>query len=1010
VLWGVVVASSAWAEEAQLHGIPYKPDPPPAIDGRLEEWEGVPNASLIRTKEQVVYGGKAWTSPQDLSAKVWLAWRDEYLYLAADVTDDRHVQKGRGVGMWRGDHIEFYLDATPDAEPQRTAWGQGQIHLGFSPGSLTQTGDPLSDIPPEAVVFTPEGMGAEGVLVAAQKTEKGYALEVAVPWTLIARLAKLPELKAHAGMPLGFEVGISDTDGPEPAQEKLMTILTAPWGHTRNRLIAAALAPSDGKAPPVVRGFELAKGAELPPQQKTELRFQGLTVPSGQEGLITLQARLATPRASGYTAALRLRLNGTELDNSRLVNRQREETRVTGQTMTRGAGALLNTSYAPDFEASDRSSAYALQSGAKLCQFEMRVTDLLRAGENRLVIENGVAPEVRRTLVVAAVRLEVRTPSRPKARRSAPVGPLEVIIPRRRRQVDYRLTELADAALELAVNGERFRIESQFSTPQPAWVKGSNHYFDFQRKIERLDEAIVVHDTFTNRTDANLPLMHRHRVLMPGGLKRVWLAGLSPSGLAGSSSDPAQPTSYGITARSGVGLMAIDDVSQVHVANFSAADHVGWADDQCVLKPGAVHAVRWAILPTDAPDYWAMVNAARRLRGVNFTLDGSFAFLRAYPKKLTGAWTDRQFTDFIRFKDAKYVCDGYEWPSYKGRFPHGTVFQTIDYSYFRQQMARLRKLVPESQHLMYFHCFLDVLDEAPQKYADARLLTSSGAQADYGRPYDRIFVPTTSNSFGRDIAKNVELILGPLPKGFGCQGVFWDEFAYSRYQYHYDDFSRATTPLPWDGVSGDIDPRSMRITHLKSSVTLISQPFRLALAQRILRQHLLIGNGQPHTETMVKLHFPRFVETGSISNCAHTHLYTPIALGDHLTERSELDAYHVMLRALDFGCVYYWYNDLNVIPSHRHLTRYMFPITPLELHEGYLLGRERIVTNRSGLFGWGDQGRHEVHVFDDQGREVPGFKTRMVVKDGMTLSELRLPEDYSAAIVRGPGFARDSGF
>ena len=46
-------------------------------------------------------------------------------------------------------------------------------------------------------------------------------------------------------------------------------------------------------------------------------------------------------------------------------------------------------------------------------------------------------------------------------------------------------------------------------------------------------------------------------------------------------------------------------------------------------------------------------------------------------------------------------------------------------------------------------------------------------------------------------------------------------------------------------------------------------------------------------------------------------LYSPIALGDHLTERSEQDAYRVMLRALDFGCVYYWYNDLTVIPTHR---------------------------------------------------------------------------------------------
>ena len=89
-----------------------------------------------------------------------------------------------------------------------------------------------------------------------------------------------------------------------------------------------------------------------------------------------------------------------------------------------------------------------------------------------------------------------------------------------------------------------------------------------------------------------------------------------------------------------------------------------------------------------------------------------------------------------------------------------------------------------------------------------------------------------------------------------------------------------------------------------------------------------------------------------------------------------------------------------VIPTHPHLTHYMFPITPVELHEGYILGRERIITNRSGLFGWGDAAGHEVHVFDDQGREVPGFKAPTRNQNGQTLTELRLPEDYSAAIVR----------
>jgi len=72
----------------------------------------------------------------------------------------------------------------------------------------------------------------------------------------------------------------------------------------------------------------------------------------------------------------------------------------------------------------------------------------------------------------------------------------------------------------------------------------------------------------------------------------------------------------------------------------------------------------------------------------------------------------------------------------------------------------------------------------------------------------------------------------------------------------------------------------------------------------------------------------------------------------------------------------------------------------MELHEGYVIGKERILTNRSGLFGWGDASRHEVHVFDDAGREVPGFNAPVIERDGATFTELRLAEGWSAAIVR----------
>lgn len=980
-------------------GIPYKPDPPPAIDGQLDDWAQVPCLAFDRP-EQVVYGRARWRSPEDLGGRVWIAWRHDHLYVAAAVTDDRPFQRARGKSLWKGDHLELYLDLAPDVDPQRASFGPGQVQLGLSPGSLEKTGDPLVDLPPEAVVFRPEGGSTAGIQVAAQRTAAGYTLEASIPWELLAGLSGTA-LRPAEGLAVSYEIGLSDSDGPEPAQEKMMTRLETAWRPARReRLMTSALARSDGTGPAPVRSREVLKALELERGRQERLPFAGIAVPEGKEAILALKARLDTPRVAGYTSALRASVNGTPLDGARLVNWQREEIRVDGRAMNPSAGEIFNVPYAPDFDSPNTHPHYALRSGPKLCRYELRVTDLLKPGPNELILANAGRPELKRILVLGDVRLEIRSPVVARPKRPAPAGRLGRVQPAARFKVDYELTQPRPATIALHIGGDRFELQSTFSTPKPAWVEGSNAWFDFQREVEARGEAILVRDTFTNRTQENLPLMHRHRLVAPGGLKKVWLAGLSPSGLEGAASEPGNPSCYGATAASGVGLLPLDDVFQVHSAQFSGADHVGLADNQFVLRPGARHTAEWAILPTARPDYYEMVNAARRLRGVNFTLPGSFAFLRANPRTPTDKWSDQEFTDFIRNKDAWFICDGYSGFKYKGRMPHGTAFQELKYDYVKRQMERLRRLVPESKHLLYFHCFLDVLDESPERYRDARLLRTDGTQADYGKPYERIFVPTDKNTFGRDVARNVDMILGPLPDGFACDGVYWDEFEYSRYQYHHGDFAPGAPGLPWDGVSADINPQSMKITRLKSAVELISQPFRLALARRILDGHLLVANGQPHTRTMTRLHFPRFVETGSISNCAKALLYSPIALGDHLTERSELDAYRVMLRALDFGCLYYWYNDLNVVPTHPHLTRYMFPITPLELHEGTIIGRERIVTSRSGLFGWGDSSRHEVHVFDDQGRERPDFKAPTVVLDGQTFTELRLPEDYSAAVVR----------
>ncbi|MBM4086020.1 MAG: hypothetical protein FJ272_14645 [Planctomycetes bacterium] len=78
-------------------------------------------------------------------------------------------------------------------------------------------------------------------------------------------------------------------------------------------------------------------------------------------------------------------------------------------------------------------------------------------------------------------------------------------------------------------------------------------------------------------------------------------------------------------------------------------------------------------------------------------------------------------------------------------------------------------------------------------------------------------------------------------------------------------------------------------------------------------------------------------------------------------------------------------------------------ITPVELHEGVVLGQERIHTARSGRFGWPDGSPADVYVVDGQGARVAVPMVKEVKEAGRRLYEIRLPGDHFAILVRkGP--------
>lgn len=178
---------------------------PPTLDGNLSDWPDLPYLA-----DQATFRPENWTGLGDLSVRYGLAWDDSFLYLAAQVTDDAHVQTQRGETIFRGDSLELLFDADLATDFQVNELSGDDYQLGLSPGTLN------GDAPDGFLWFPRSRQGTPpGVTVAAQRTDLGYTLEAAIPWSLFA-------LTPASDARFGFTLSASDNDTPDTAQQQTM--------------------------------------------------------------------------------------------------------------------------------------------------------------------------------------------------------------------------------------------------------------------------------------------------------------------------------------------------------------------------------------------------------------------------------------------------------------------------------------------------------------------------------------------------------------------------------------------------------------------------------------------------------------------------------------------------------------------------------------------------------------------------------------------------------------------
>ncbi len=429
LLSGMLLPMTAFAQEDNLRVLPYIADPGIAVDGKLQDWSQIVNGIELKAKAQVKDGADSWQGTADLGGKFIAGWREEGLYLAAEVTDDKFFVNHSSNDNWKSDHVEFYLDMDPDADRSRTAMGDGQFAFMFLPPQFSEVGSK-----PQLVILHPEGTSLQKTQIAASRTGSGYVIEAFLPTEMFG------EKYFTEGRYFRSEVAFSDCDTADPTQQRYMIGGTGEWPRAKRDVLSDSVLGNtvgEGKMP--LKSIDLPEtNFTVTPGENYSVSFDKPEIPEGKQVVLRFRGRVALKnhrnyRCSGYAQkSVIIYCNDKALEAKRLRNRTATSTRKNGGqwTFVMPSG-MITLPYAVDFDSADNHSSYGLIDCQEIHAFELDVTDLLKDGKNVITFKTTGDPSGERTgYVFDQVQLRFINPPQVKKRRSAPTGELQKIAPK----------------------------------------------------------------------------------------------------------------------------------------------------------------------------------------------------------------------------------------------------------------------------------------------------------------------------------------------------------------------------------------------------------------------------------------------------------------------------------------------------------------------------------------------------------------------------------------------------
>ena len=790
--------------------------------------------------------------------------------------------------------------------------------------------------------------------------------------------------------------------------------------------------------------------ASIPITQSRSFTF-GSIPQMGKTVLLKISSRIDSQSLAGSSGFMKITLNGHDV----LPAKSRTATRLMNKPLNSPVTSDISAPwfetrsnswrviYAPDFKAALAQKFYSGDPYAII----LDVTDLINpVAENRLQITNTATDVIQKytktdaSLIIGALDLEVK--NMPSAM-MATANNFKPIINRGEPAagaLPYTGKLLPGGGFTISADKSTFIFNSYYSFPNAGFNKliaggldttGQQNWrvdvnaktnrviaqgddYRIERAVKFTKTHVEIADTITNlHKDAPLGMAVRHEMNLQGIVNsQIRLAG-NPDPATNDYYAPGNPSVHVRLEKSGIGMIAEDDVLRNQALLYTRLDDkstfpvAGIRTEMLRLAPAETYTLRWAVYPVAGPDYFDFINLVRHDWKSNFTVDGGCwwgstpdQMLNLSPENLretllrngirqvqvTGSWVDHK-------QDPKD-------PTAPRILGFGTGVMEAHFADYRRRVreavAKIHQAVPAVKVLGYYDVQRDSSANNQQQFADSGLIGADGKQlqTDWGGRYSLSYnmVPTLQNNFGKAALAVAKQYMDEMH----LDGIYWDEMEITGYNGPLLSYK------VMDGHSCQLEPKTWTIAREVGISALATKEFRLAVIDAVKQKGgVLLGNGpsgeldELHTQT------PHMIEIQHNDVWSYQgNLETPLGYTSGGYQWKDF------LRAFNQAML-----PITTLPYDSNLKQfryphdimpYVFPFTPIELHAGYLLGKERIITTHSGNYGWaGEKVLSLSHHFDENGKLLEShFPIRISAEGARTAVELK--ENEAAVLVKIP--------